>query len=215
MIVTWYQQRYFSGVLGSGTIPVSARAVAVGASVYGGSASPAILLLGSGTNITDNGSPSTVSVTPGSGGSIYLDGDAVTLHGSGASVTAPYVYTDMSSLPSGVTGTLGSFTSQPQMPDPLSYLPEPPSASNSGGVTVDSTYATSGIGKGGAMLNPNTIYIVGGSGIDLSGQDSVTGTNVMIYLTGSRDLARRPIIREPDSPPVHGHIRGDQHLSGS
>lgn len=189
VIVTWYQQRYFSGVLGSGTIPVSARAVAVGASVYGGSASPAILLLNSGTNITDNGTPSSVTVTPGSGGSIYLDGNAVTMHGSGSSVTATYIYTYMSALPSGVTGTLGSYTSQPQMPDPLSYLPDPPSTSNAGsGVTVDSTTYANGM-SGTVNLTSNTIYIVGGSGIDLSGTDRVTGTNVMIYLTGSAGIS--------------------------
>ena len=99
-------------------------------------------------------------------------------------MTAPYAYTDMSSVPSGVTGTLGTYTNQPQLPDPLSFLPEPPSASNSGGVTVNSTYATSGI-TGSVTLTSNTIYIVGGSGINLSGQASVTGTNVMIYLSGS------------------------------
>jgi hypothetical protein len=49
---------------------------------------------------------------------------------------------------------------------------------------VNTTYATSGI-TGSATLNSNTIYIVGGSGINLSGPASVTGTNVMIYLTGS------------------------------
>ncbi len=183
VIVTWYQKRGFSAIFGSGTIPVSARAVAQGASVIGGSASPAILLLSSGNNITDNGTPSSVTVTPSSGGAIYLDGDSVTMHGAGSSVTAPYVYTDMSSLPSGVTGTLGTYTSQPQLPDPLSYLPEPPTASNSG-VTVNTTYQSSGI-TGSVTLNSNTIYIVGGNGIDLSGQHSVTGTNVMIYLTGS------------------------------
>ena len=71
------------------------------------------------------------------------------------------------------------------MPDPLSYLPAPPSASNAGSaVTVNTTYQSSGI-SGSVNLTSNTIYIVGGSGIDLSGKDSVTGTNVMIYLTGS------------------------------
>ena len=99
-------------------------------------------------------------------------------------MTAPYVYTDAASVPSGVTGTLGLSTSQPQLPDPLSYLPAPPSTSNAGGVTVDSSTYAGGI-SGSASLTSNTIYIVGGNGIDLSGKESVTGTNVMIYLSGT------------------------------
>src|SRR5262249_3800421 len=52
------------------------------------------------------------------------------------------------------------------------------------GISVDSTYAMSGI-SGSVTLASNTIYIVGGSGINLSGKASVTGNNVMIYLTGA------------------------------
>jgi Flp pilus assembly protein TadG len=188
VIVTYYQKRGFSGVLGSGTLPVSGRAVAQGRSVTSGSASPAILLLGTGTNITDNGSNSLVSVAAGSGGAIFLDGSA-TLHGSGASVTAPYVYTTASSLPSGVTSSIATFTSQPLMADPLGYLPDPPTSSNAGsGVTVDSTTYAGGM-SGTVTLNPTapTIYIVGGSGIGkVTLTEAAGNTNgVMIYLSGT------------------------------
>src|SRR5262249_36295909 len=63
VIVTWYQKRGFSGILGSGPIPVSARAVARGLSVSGTSSLPGILLLGNtGTILTGVGN-GTVNLT--------------------------------------------------------------------------------------------------------------------------------------------------------
>ena len=53
VIVTWYQRPGFSQIFGTGSIPVSARAVAQGRAVSGASGSPAILLLGSsGTTLS-------------------------------------------------------------------------------------------------------------------------------------------------------------------
>jgi Flp pilus assembly protein TadG len=201
VIVTWNLQRGLSAIFGKGTVPISARAVAQGRSVTGGPASPAILLLGEGTNITDitgNGSPSSVNVTvpsgtTGTGGSMYMDSrtSPAILNGSYSSVTAPYVYiAKPGPAPSGVTASISLVTGVPQLPDPLGYLPTP-SANNAGtGVHVDTTFARTGI-TGSVALIPNTIYVVGGNGISLSGQKSVTvqgnGANggVMIYLTGA------------------------------
>jgi len=151
VIVTWNQQRFFSGYFGSGAIPVSTRAVARGvAQPQPQPTQPpqlpvAVLLL------NPNAIPpsSALNVT---GGQVVVDS-----------------------------------TASPQLPDFLSYLPSPPSASNAGsGVTVDSTtYANGMSGTVNLTSNAPTIYIVGGNGIDLKGIDTVTGTNVMIYLTGS------------------------------
>jgi Putative Flp pilus-assembly TadE/G-like len=201
VIVTWNLKRGLSAIFGKGTIPVSARAVAQGRSVTGGAASPAILLLGAGpiiTDITGNGSPSSVSVTvpsgtTGSGGSIYLDSQTnpATLSGSNSSVTAPYVYIAQSgTAPSGVTASASMVTGAPQLPDPLSYLPTPSEDNAGTGIRVDTTFAKSGI-TGSVILIPNTIYVVGGKGISLSGWSSVTVLGngeyggVMIYLTGA------------------------------
>jgi Flp pilus assembly protein TadG len=193
VIVTWNQKRGFSAIFGSGTIPVSARAVA-----QGRVAAPAILMLGSGPNVTDNGIPSSLTVTVpsgtlGTGGSIYLNSttNPASLQGNGSSVTAPYIYLAQSgSASSGLTASTSMITGAPQWPDPLISLPAP-NASNAGtGVSVDDTYAESGISSS-VTLTPNTIYIVGGNGISLGGNRSITvqgsGTNggVMIYLTGS------------------------------
>jgi hypothetical protein len=67
--------------------------------------------------------------------------------------------------------------------DPLSYLPSPVTAPPSG-VTINTTYATSGI-TGSTALASNTVYIVGGNGVSLSGQETLTGTNVMLFITGA------------------------------
>jgi hypothetical protein len=201
VIVTWNLKRGLSAIFGKGTIPVSARAVAQGRSVTGGSASPAILLLGAGPNVTDiagNGSPSSVSVTvpsgtTGAGGSIYLDSQTnpATLNGSSSSVTAPYVYiAQFGSAPSGVTASTSMVTGAPQLPDPLSYLPTPSEDNAGTGVSVDTTFAKRGI-TGSVILIPNTIYVVGGNGISLHGLSTVTVLGngalggVMIYLTGA------------------------------
>jgi hypothetical protein len=151
VILTWNQQRFFSGVFGSGAIPVSARAVAQGV-------------------VQQQPQPSQPPQQPVA--VLLLNPNAIP-PSSALNVTGGQV-------------VVGS-TASPQLPDFLSYLPSPPSASNAGsGVTVDSTtYANGMSGTVNLTSNAPTIYIVGGNGIDLKGIDTVTGTNVMIYLTGS------------------------------
>jgi Putative Flp pilus-assembly TadE/G-like len=190
--VTWYQKRGFSGVLGSGAIPVSARAVARGGSVSGASSLPGVLVLGNtGTTLSGVGN-GTVSVTDptgytGSGGSIYVDStgsNAVSMKGN-AGVSAPTVYiAQPGAAPSGVTATSGAsgiHMGAAPLPDPLSYLPSPVTNPPSG---ISVVSLPSGI-TGSMTLTSNTIYILGGNGISLSGNDSVTGSNVMLYLTGA------------------------------
>jgi hypothetical protein len=187
VIVTWNQKRGFSAIFGSGTIPVSARAVAIGATSYT-SGTPAILLLGNtGTTLSGVGNGS-ITVT-GTSGSIYVDStgpSSASMSGNG-SASAPYIYLSQTgSAGSGLTATVGSVqTGAPQLSDPLAYLPTPPSSSNAGtGISVDSSTYAGGL-SGSATLTSNTIYIVGGNGISLTGNATVTGTNVMIYLSGS------------------------------
>jgi Flp pilus assembly protein TadG len=192
VIVTYNMQRGFSAIFGSGTIPISARAVAVGSFTSGASGLPGILLLGNtGTTVTAKGN-GTVDVTDptgytGSGGSIYIDStgpNAVVTTGN-ASVSAPSVFiAQTGATSSGVTATSGSITTgATQLPDPLSYLPSPATNAPSG-VTVNTQYASSGI-TGSTTLASNTVYIVGGSGISLSGNATLSGTNVMLYITGA------------------------------
>jgi Flp pilus assembly protein TadG len=188
VIVTWNQQRGFSRIFGTAAIPVSARAVAQGQAVSGASSLPGVLLLGNtGTTLTAKGN-GTVDVTDpkgytGSGGSIYVDSNssnAIVTTGN-ATVTAPSVYVAGDSSPSGVTATAGSVhTDAPQLPDPLAYLPAPTASTSLPGINVVSL--PNGI-TSSMSLSSNTIYLVGGGGISLQGNNTLTGSNVMIYFT--------------------------------
>jgi hypothetical protein len=196
VVVTWNQSRGFSRIFGTGTIPVSARAVAQGRSVSGASGLPGILLLGnSGTTLLGVGN-GTVDVTDpagytGHGGSIYVDStgpNAISMKGN-ANVAAPSVFVSQTgSAPSGVTvtGTGSVHMGAPPLPDPMSYLPAPSAANPPAGISVVSLPNGIQSTGGTTVLASNTVYIVGGNGIQLSGNASLTGTNVMIYVTGPK-----------------------------
>src|SRR5262249_40963954 len=110
VIVTWNQKRGFSGIFGSGTIPVSARTVAPGRSVSGGSSMPGVLVLGpTGTTLAVKGNGTVDVADPngytGKGGSIYVNStssNAIVTTGN-AIVTAPSIMLAGGSYPSGVT----------------------------------------------------------------------------------------------------------------
>jgi hypothetical protein len=199
--------------MGSGTIPISARAVARGASVNGASGMPGILLLGkSGTTLTGVGNGNVDVTDPkgytGNGGSIYVDSigpSAVSMKGN-ADVTAPSVYiAQTGSAPSGVTATGGSINmGATQLADPMSYLPAPDGSSAPSGINI--VNLPSGI-TGTTNLASNTVYIVGGSGIRLSGQETLTGTNVMLYIqSGTVDLSGQGAVNI--SPMTTGPYQG-------
>jgi hypothetical protein len=189
--VTYYQKRGFSSVLGSGTLPVSARAVARGVSLSGAQSLPGILLLGNTGTTLSVGGNGTISVTDpagytGSGGSLYIDStgpNAVSQQGNHAEASAPTVnIAQTGSVPSGVTATSGSVNmGAAPLSDPMSYLPSPVTNPPSG---INVVSLPNGI-TGSMTLTSNTIYILGGNGISLSGQDTLTGTNVMLFLSGA------------------------------
>jgi hypothetical protein len=196
VIVTWNQTRGLSQIFGSGTIPVSARAVAQGRSVNGASASglPGILVLNpTGTAITAVGNGKVDVTDPqgytGHGGSIYVDStgpNAVSVKGANANLTAPSVFiAQTGSAPSGITVSGGGSVNMgaAPLPDPLAYLPAPTAANAPPGVSVVSL--PNGINTS-TTLASNTIYIVGGNGINLQGNATLTGTNVMLYVTGPK-----------------------------
>jgi len=191
VIVTWYQKRGFSRVLASGTLPVSARAVARGASVNGASGLPAILLLGNtGTTLSGVGNGTVVVTDPsgysGSGGGLYIDSTgptAVSMKGN-ADTTAPSVYiAQTGAAPSGVTATSGSVNmGATPLANPLAYLPAPNINSPPPGISVQNLPTITD----NTVLTSNTIYIAPSGGLSLTGNQSITGSNVMIYVpTGS------------------------------
>ena len=129
VIVTWNQQRFFSGIFGSGAIPVSARAVAQGVVQ---ASSVAVLLLSSTT------------IPAVTGGPVVVDPMAA-----------------------------------PQLPDFLSYLPAPSIGNPPPGISVQNLPT---ITSSTPPLASNTIYIAPAGGLSLSGSDSITGNNVMIFV---------------------------------
>jgi hypothetical protein len=187
VVVTWYQKRGFSAILGSGDLPISARAVARGVSAPGAARVPAILLLGNtGTTLSGVGNGA-ISVTnsggsPGIGSSIYVDStgpNAVSMRGNG-STTAPSVYVAQTgAAPSGVSASPGTVNmGAPQLPNPMSYLPAPDINNPPPGINVMALPPITN----NTVLASNTIYIAPAGGLSLTGNQGITGTNVMIYV---------------------------------
>ncbi len=92
-----------------------------------------------------------------------------------------------------VTGTVK--TGAPVINDPLAGLPAPTEGANLGTVSVAGStqktlnpgYYSGGItvsGKASVTLNPG-IYILGGAGISVTGNGSLTASGVMLYVTGT------------------------------
>jgi hypothetical protein len=118
--ITYHQPRYFSGVWGGATLPVSARAVARGR--WGGTGTGILILDPSAKDALDASGTGGVTVTGGA--SVIVDsgnGEAARATGGGA-LTAPDF-----EITGGYTGWLGGavHTGVPPTPDPLRYLPAP------------------------------------------------------------------------------------------
>lgn len=222
VVIQFNQARGFSAVMGSGTIPVAARAVARGLWTTFGNGIIVLAPTGNGTLI-DSGSGS-VTVN---GGNIVVDSngvDAAEVTGSGSIKAAAFVITGVpGDLTTGSGRFIGGINSgaTPTV-DPLNYLNAPPSPTptnsrfslnGSSSVTINPGVYVGGIsvsGSGSLTLNPG-IYIMQGGGFSVSGSGSVTGNGVMLYnapqtlsdtinLTGSGSVTL--------TPPSSGSYRG-------
>jgi Flp pilus assembly protein TadG len=190
--VQYNQQRYFSRVLGSGTIPVPARAVARG------KWEPAyvaihVLDLHEQASLTATGE-SSITVT-GAAVIVNSDDEEAATSTGGTITASPINITGGSS----VSGTKGGFFGDinygvPPEPDPLRHIPEP----NINGYSIQSQGPVH-ISNGTRMLNPGTyrggisvsgkgtlvmapgVYYMDGGGFSFSGQGDLTATGVMIY----------------------------------
>jgi hypothetical protein len=204
VIVTWNQPRYFSGIFGSGTIPVSARAVARGKA---GMQAVNILTLGtSGTDLTVAGNNSIMTV-PGAVIDDSSSSNAMTTNGNGAilvsqsniSVDGGIVSGSAVYAPSnGSTANVNQNTGN-TVADPLSSLPVPDTSvmtvQSSSTLNISSnTTLNPGIYRGGIIItkgtvtmNAGTYYLEGGNGknpdtsLSVSGNGVLQGSGVMIY----------------------------------
>jgi Putative Flp pilus-assembly TadE/G-like len=174
--VTWYQPRGFSGVFGSGAIPVSARAVARGAM---NSSTPSILLLSTTADpalqITGNAiSPGikvngAIDVNSTASNSMAITGN-ITLAAAGYNLAAGSPgYSKAGNIT--MTGTV--LNGQSPASNPLSYLPTP----NTSGLTTQSASQLQLVGNGTATLQPG-VYI---GGISITGNYNTVTLNPGIY----------------------------------
>jgi Flp pilus assembly protein TadG len=202
--VTYYQQRGFSGVFGSGAIPISARAVA------GVLQAPAVLLLNSSGNVlsASNNASLTVNVTGNtSGGAVVADStaaDAISAIGNAALAAPQFIIAgnDTSSQNGTITTdpTANNIqTNASQVPNPLSSLPTPSASGttfNLSPITTNMTLSP-GVYVGGITIQPNAFvtlqpgtYYMQGGGFSVNGTGAVindvtpSGSGVMIYNDG-------------------------------
>jgi len=191
--VQYNQSRYFSAVIGSGTIPVTARAVARG------KWEPAFV----GIHVLDlhqKGSlnaTGTAAVNVTGGAKVIVNSDdpsaAIT---NGGTITAPTInITGGASVTGGKGGFYGGVNlgTEPQ-PDPLRNIPQPdinslPEQSknktqySNGSHTLAPGVYHGGIsisGKGSLTLLPG-IYYMDGGGFSMSGQGDLYAAGVMIF----------------------------------
>jgi len=195
VIATWNQQRFFSGIFGSGAIPVSARAVARGLSqgssasflLLSPNASPALGVTGNAT-ITTNGS---VTVDSTASNSMALTGN-ITMTATAYNLAAgPPGYSNTGNIT--MNGTVNN--NQTPTADPLSSLAAP----STGSLATQSTSTLQLTGNGSVTLQPGVyvggisitgnyavtmapgIYYLEGGGLSAAGNVSLTGSGVMIY----------------------------------
>jgi hypothetical protein len=191
--VTYNHPRYFSGIFGSGTIPITARAVArititnkASVIVLDPSVAGALTLTGSGKINAE----SNIQVNSSNSGAVNAS--------NGAFATGQINITGNYSIPN--WATWNTFFSkkpsvgQPSTTDPLASLAAPPSTGNQkGSVTTGNgqwanltsgVYDSLSINYPGATLAPGTYYIKSG-GLSIANGATVTGSGVMFYLNSS------------------------------
>jgi hypothetical protein len=190
VIVQRNQPRYFSGLISSETIPISARAVARG------KWAPAFI----GIHVLDLHEPGALRATGGGIGDI-TGGAAVVVNSDAtdAAITTggSTLKADTFSIVGGTSG--GGFigdvhTGEQPQPDPLRSLPEPkmsdyseqangPKHYSNGNRVLQPGVYHGGItitGQANVLMMPGVYYIDGG-GFSFSGQGNLVAQGVMIY----------------------------------
>ncbi len=195
VIVTWNEPRGFSGIFGSGDIPVSARAVAQGLVsgapatilLLSSNASPALGVTGN-AQVTVNGS---VAINSTAADSMSNTGNITLTAGAFLLAAGAPGYSDTGNIT--LKGTIEN--NQAAMADPLSNLAAP----STSGLTTQSASQLKLVGNGTVTLQPGVyiggisitgnyavtlapgIYYLQGGGMSATGNVSLTGSGVTIY----------------------------------
>jgi hypothetical protein len=215
VIVQENVQRLFSIVLGTGSVPVSGRAVARG---RWASYQAAIMTL----DPTGSGSlAGTGNATAVTGAKIIIDsnsGSSITANGNVSMTSPEFDLVGGTSAGSYLHGQVVNISTP--VPDPLAYLPSPDPSTmpvqSGGNVSGNKTVTlTPGLYPGGIRIQGNArvtlmpgIYYMQGGGISTSGNGSLTGSGVMIYNDGGGaiDLSGNGAVNL--SPPTSGTYTG-------
>jgi Flp pilus assembly protein TadG len=186
--------RAFSGIFGSGTLPVSATAVARGLWSSSLTSAALIALSPTGTGISTTGNVS-LDVT----GSVIVDSNSTSAISATGNVSLKasdgYYVTGSASETGNVTVSGTMNTGAVATPDPLAYLPAPNASSlnvqsskplqitGNTTTTLQPGVYVGGIsvtGNGSLTLEPGLYYLEGG-GLSMTGNVSLTGSGVTIY----------------------------------
>ncbi len=224
VVVTYNQPRIFGAIFGSGTIPVSARAVArsitstpqaySNASIITLSSNAgSSLLVSGGARLTTQ---STIQVDSSNVQAAVVSGGA-NLTASGIDITGNYLANGGATV--NVTGGGGVKTAAASVPDPLANLPAPDPTtltsrsftSTYGSATISPGVYTGGLSIGGGMvitMLPGVYYMKSG-GFTAGGGTTINGSGVTIYIDdggGSLNLSGGTNVNL--TPPTSGTYAG-------
>lgn len=202
-IVTYYQPRIFSGMMGSGKIPVRARAVsqlkvtpAASILLTDPDKAGALTLTGSARLTTNaavqvnSGSTYNPTTNP-SAGAVNASNGAFMNNNGGISIVGNFNIPGWAS--SGTFFGKAPMTNQPAMSDPYAGIATPTTAGLSarsapnppyGSATINPGVYTGGLTLGGGMtitMNPGLYYMKGGS-FNVANGVNLTGNGVTIFL---------------------------------
>ncbi len=216
-VVQYNQKRYFSSIIGSGTIPVPARSVAAG-SWKASDVAIHVLDLHRSSSLNATGE-SSVTVR---GAKVIVNSDASdAMNSNGGTISAPTFDITGGSSVGGKGGFIGDINyGTPPEPDPLRNIPQPIATGGQNKVQFSNGTRTlspgayrGGIsvsGKGNLIMEPG-IYYMDGGGFSFSGQGNLNANGVMIYnaptkssdvvsITGTGSIVM--------SPPTEGTYKG-------
>ncbi len=189
VLVQYNQTRGFSGIFGSGTIPITARAVARGALQTFNTGLLALEPSNNGLNIAGG---ATLNV-PSAGVVINSSNSQAFVISGGANITAGSIDIDGGYSATGSPTINGPITTGVSpTPDPLAYLPAVPTTGltlqsgpslNYGSYTINPGIYNGGLNINGSLtvtMNPGVYYMNGG-GLTVSNAGSLTGNGVLIY----------------------------------
>jgi len=203
VVVTYLQPRSFSKLWGTADLPVTARAVARvrefsqgnGVIVLEKTDSKALWATGNGMLVVNEGG---VMVNSTSSAAATTSGGNSVLAGTSFDIVGGVAGSNFYLSPYPASGPAQPYTNSVPVSDPLADLPEPnpadypvqiapPNAGPANGtITLQPGRYTTRLSYSGPRtiaLSPGIYYLE--KGISLSGQAQLTGTNVMLYNTGS------------------------------